>query len=73
MKPISITIDDLQFRRPGITKIFYTADYGSIKRRGEITYDTRTKKFLSNTSEIQLLSDVCLMLREPSKVKFADK
>lgn len=73
MKLKSITIDDLQFRRPGITKIFFTADYGSIRRRGEIVYDTRTKKFLTHTSEIKLLSEVCVLLREPPKVILADR
>lgn len=69
----SITINNLQFRRPGITKIFFSADYGTVRRRGEILYDTTTKKFLTHTSEIKLLSEVCSLLREPSKFILADR
>lgn len=73
MKLKSVVINDLQFRRPGITKIFFTADYGPMVRRGEIKYDTREKKFLTHLSDIELLSAVCYLLREPSKAVLADK
>jgi hypothetical protein len=73
MKLESIKIDDIQFRRPGITKIFFTANYGKHQRRGEIQYDTVTKQFLSHTSEIKLLSMICALLQEPTKVILADR
>lgn len=69
----SVSIDNLLFRRPGITKILYTADYGTVKRRGVIMYDVVAKKFLTNTSEIKLLSAVCLLLRRPDYISLADQ
>ena len=68
----SVTIEDLQFRRPGLTKISYLVDYGGVKRRGEIIYDTVSKKFLTNVSEIKLLAAVCSLLATPKKVSLAD-
>lgn len=65
----SVSVDELLFRRPGITKIVFTADYGSIKRRGVVQYDTIDKKFLTHNDAIELLANICLELGEPRKAQ----
>jgi hypothetical protein len=73
MKLKSVEINDLLFRRPGITKIMFTADYGTVKRRGAVIYDTVAMKFLTNTSEIVLLAELGLALRKPHIASSSDR
>ncbi len=66
MKPYSVSIDGLLYRRPGLNKIKFTADYGLYKRRGAVVYDTINRKFLSHTSDIELLAAICVALSTPN-------
>ena len=67
MKPTNVEILDLLFRRPGLNKIVFSAEYGDYTRRGTVVYDTLNKKFLTHTGDIVLLAEICLSLRKPRK------
>jgi hypothetical protein len=66
MKPLSVLITGLMYRRPGLNKIGFIADYGKFKRRGTIVYDAVNSKFLSHTYDIELLAQICVMLSNNS-------
>lgn len=66
MKPISVTVTDLLYRRPGLNKINFIAEYKQFKRRGTVVYDTINGKFLSHTSDIELLAEICRSLSKVS-------
>ncbi len=68
MKPLSVSIDGLLYRRPGLNKIKFTADYELFKRRGTIVFDTINQKFLSHNADIELLAAVCVALSTPNKI-----
>lgn len=63
---VSVTITFLRFRRPGINKIGFDATYPGYRRRGEVLYDTVSKKFLTHRADIKLLTAVCAQLRHPT-------
>jgi hypothetical protein len=66
MKPISVIITGLMYRRPGLNKVSFSADYGKFKRRGTVVYDTVNGKFLSHTYDIELLAQICALLSNNS-------
>lgn len=62
MKLISVVITDVMFRRPGLNKICFIADYGVVRRRGTVVYDIINGKFLTHTSDIELLAALCISI-----------
>ena len=66
MDILSVSIDKLQYRRPGLSKISFTVSYRLYKRRGIIVYDTVKKQFLSHNSDLNLLAVVCQSLSRSS-------
>jgi len=69
MDILNVSIDKLQYRRPGLSKISFTVSYRHYKRRGTVIYDTVNKKFLSHTSDLKLLAVVCASLSRSSRQK----
>lgn len=65
MKPTSVDILNIRYRRPGITMIDFLADYGDFLRRGTVTYDTINQIFLSHNRSVDLLASLCLSLQKP--------
>jgi len=68
MNIINVKIDGLQYKRPGLNKILFTAHYGKYMRRGVIVYDTVGKKFLTHNSDIDLLAVVCKGLSQSTNI-----
>lgn len=65
---LSVTIDDLQYKRPGLNKILFTAYYHNYARRGTIVYDSVGKKFMSHNKDIDLLAAVCKGLSQSANL-----
>jgi len=65
MKPLSVEITDIKYKRPGLTKVEFSAAYPMYIRRGTIVYDTKAQHFLTHTRDIELLRAVCVGLQNP--------
>lgn len=65
MKPLYIEIIGIEYRRPGLNRINFFAEYPGYQRRGTIVYDTRNQHFLTHTKDINLLAAVCISLQQP--------
>lgn len=62
----SVKILNITYRRPGISQLRFIADYGPVKRRGTIRFDTLEGKFVSHNKDINLLALICTELRNPA-------
>jgi hypothetical protein len=69
MKPLNVEIIDSWYRRPGLSKVKFIADYGIYMRRGTVVFDTNKQHFLTHRSDIDLVYAVCVALREPKNNK----
>lgn len=67
MVPLHTEIVGIKYRRPGLTKIDFIAEYNGYTRRGTVIYDTVNKKFISHSGDINLLASVCTSLQAPVK------
>ena len=68
MKLKNAIVKDILFRRPGINKIEFIADYGDYKRRGVIHYDTTKKCFITHANDLELIASLMLYLRSGKSV-----
>jgi len=55
MVPSALKVISLKWCRPGRTHIRFIADYGLYKRRGTLIYNTINGKFLTHTSDVNLI------------------
>lgn len=65
MKPLYINILNVEYRRPGKSKVSFLASYGDYFRRGVVLYDTVAQRFLSHNKDLDLLAAVCEGLQKP--------
>lgn len=65
MKPLNVEVVDIRYRRPGLNKVDFIATYPDYIRRGTVVFDTVKQHFLTHTSSIELLAEVCLSLQRP--------
>lgn len=66
MNPLHVTVEDVMYRRPGLTKLSFVAKYVGYTRRGVVIYDTIKKQFITHTKDIGLLAAICTDLQQPS-------
>ena len=66
MTPLHIQVTDIKYRRPGLTKISFTATYSGYTRRGVVVYDTVAHKFITHTRDIEVLAAICVGLQRPA-------
>jgi hypothetical protein len=69
MKPLSVDIVDIKYRRPGLVKIEFIAEYPNFNSRGTMVYDTLSKNFVTHTGEVELLAAICKSLQQPRSRK----
>jgi len=62
-----ISAVNLKYKRPGITLLNFTANYPKYKRRGTILFDNVSDTFKTHTSNIELLSKVCVFMQKPKR------
>jgi hypothetical protein len=67
MNILHAEVTDIRYRRPGLTKLSFTAEYPGYTRRGVVIYDTVKQKFVTHTKNINLLAAICVALQRPSK------
>jgi len=65
MKLINVDVLKIRYRRPGLSKIDFLAQYEGYLRRGTLVYDTVDQKFITHTKDIVLLSEICTSLQRP--------
>lgn len=66
MEPLYVQVTDIKYRRPGLTKISFTATYSGYTRRGVVVYDTVAQKFITHTRDIEVLAAICIDLQRPA-------
>ena len=69
MKPLNVDVTDIKYRRPGLVKVEFAAEYDKFIRHGTMVYNTLTQKFVTHTSEVDLLAAICLSLQQPRNQK----
>jgi hypothetical protein len=67
MNPLRVKVEDIKYRRPGLTKIDFVAEYSGYTRRGTVVYDTTKQQFITHTKDIGLLAAICIDLQTPSR------
>lgn len=67
MNPLHVNVKDIKYRRPGLTKIDFVAEYPGYTRRGTVVYDTIKRQFVTHTKDIGLLAAICIGLQVPSQ------
>lgn len=65
MKPLNVEVVDIKYRRPGLSKVDFVAQYPEFIRRGTIVYDNVNQVFLTHNRAIELLAAVCACLQKP--------
>jgi len=65
MKPLYAEVIDIKYRRPGLNKVEFLAEYPGYFRRGTIVYDIGKQHFLTHTKDVDLLVAVCTSLQQP--------
>ncbi len=65
MKPQTVHVLDIKYRRPGMNKIEFYATYPGYCRRGTVVYNTVTQHFLTHTRDVELLAAICTSLQRP--------
>lgn len=69
MKPLNVSVIDIKYRRPGLVKVYFSAEYSDFKLKSVMIYDTLTKKFVSHTKEVELLAAICVALQKPRNIR----
>jgi hypothetical protein len=59
MKPSNVEVLDIKYRRPGLNKVEFQAEYPGYYRRGTVVYDTKTKTFVTHNKDVELLAAIC--------------
>lgn len=69
MKPLNLEVTDIKYRRPGLAKVEFVAEYPDFVRRGTMVYDTVKQHFITHTYEVELLAAICISLQQPRNRK----
>ena len=70
MKPQHLEITNIEYHRPGLNKIRFTAIYPGYVRRGVVVYDIVKRHFITHTHDIELLVALCISLQQVKLTKF---
>ena len=65
MKPLNVEVEDIKYRRPGLVKVEFMAEYPDAIRRGTLVYNTIDKQFVTHTDDVELLAAICVSLQQP--------
>ena len=69
MKPLNVDVMDIKYRRPGLVKVEFVAEYEEFFRSGTVVYDSLAKSFITHTTDVELLAAICVSLQQPRNRK----